>query len=165
MQELNRPWPTIVFEFAKSNENVPQLKEYRDRYLRADCGMNAWVGIKYYENSKPASDTWWMSVVVRDVIRPTPPPNSIAAREPAIVVLGKLPIYPENRYEKLSVMQEGKIWSIPTFILFHPQSIPQLVPPMPQYFDVDVEEWRKFIVSEGAQVPRSYHEPHMLIIV
>lgn len=89
-----------------------------------------------------------MSVAIRDVMRATPPPDSGAGREPAITVLGELPIYPGNAGMKNSPLNNKGSSVVFQFTLFHPQSVPYLVSQMPRYFDVHVEEWGQFMNEE-----------------
>jgi hypothetical protein len=148
---LARPWPTVMLGVGNS-ESVRHLAVIRDRVLGHHTQVNVFVGISYNRNKTRNSDSWWACLAIRNINPPNPPANA-PATWPACTIIGEIPKTPGGRYQRLKVPFVGNtvIWSVPTAILFHPEPIPVLQPPLPQSFDLDLEPVRQFVrISETA---------------
>jgi len=143
---LARGWPTLILEVGNS-ESVRHLAGIRDRVLGHQTQVNVFVGISYNRNQARNSDSWWACIAIRNTNPPNPPPNA-PATWPACTVIGEIAKTPGGRYTRLQIPLVGNtIWRVPTTLLYHPEPIPVLQPPLPQTFDVDIERVRQLIVD------------------
>jgi len=87
-----------------------------------------------------------MQLSFRDIYAPVPPPTA-ADGYPACIIAGELPII-NGRYPLVNTpLPPNTIWQVPTSLLYHPQPIPVLVPPLPPTFDIDLERYRQMIIE------------------
>ena len=102
---------------------------------------------KLYNETRD-NDSWWMCVAHRDVTAPQPPPGTPAEYPPPIIV-GELEKVQGNRWPNVNVpiAQNESIWSVPTNLLFHPQTQPITNPPLPNTFDINIESFREEIMT------------------
>jgi len=62
------------------------------------------------------------------------------------VVLHELPVV-NGRYPRLeSPLPPNTIWSVPTSLLYYPEPVPRLFPPLPPSYDLNLEEYRLLIL-------------------
>jgi hypothetical protein len=137
---FGKPWPTVVFE-AGIGQQVTDIIGIRDNILGHTTGVNIFFAVKYIENSEPELASWWACLAVRNTNAPPIPPNA-DPKEPTCLVLGELAKVDEQ-YQRLDVAITGNpIWRVPTYLLFHPEPIPVVVPPLPPTLDIDLEAYR-----------------------
>jgi len=87
-----------------------------------------------------------MQLSFRDIHAPVPPPTA-ADGYPACIIAAELPII-NGRYPLVNTpLPPNTIWQVPTSLLYHPQPIPVLVPPLPPTFDIDLERYRQMIIK------------------
>jgi hypothetical protein len=130
-----------------NSETVRHLAGIRDNILGHLTQVNVFVAVSYNRNAARNSDSWWACVAVRDTNPPNPPPNPPPTWPPCDII-GEVARTPGGRYQRVEVPLQGNtIWSIPTHLLFHPEPIPVVQPPLPATFEVDVERLRKLIVE------------------
>jgi hypothetical protein len=84
-----------------------------------------------------------MQLSFRDIHAPVPPPTA-ADGYPACIIAAELPII--NPLVN-TPLPPNTIWQVPTSLLYHPQPIPVLVPPLPPTFDIDLERYRQMIIK------------------
>jgi hypothetical protein len=137
---LGRPWPTVVFE-AGISQSVTDIIDVRDNVLGYITGINIFFGVKYNENSAPGLDSLWAVLAVRDINAPLAPANA-GPKYPPCIVVRELPKV-NGRYHRLDDPLPGNHkWSVATSLLFYPDPIPVLVPPLPPTLDIDLEAYR-----------------------
>ena len=140
---LGRPWPTIILEVGNS-QGVVELVDIRNRMLGWKTQINVFVGIAYNRNQTRATDSWWACVAVRDINANPPAANSPNTYPPCQVLHETAKV--NNRYPKVETPLVGNtLWSVPTPLLYHPEPVPVLNPPLPASFDFDVDRIRRAI--------------------
>jgi hypothetical protein len=138
---LGHPWPTIILEVGNS-QGVPQLVDIRDRALGWKTQINVFAGIAYNRNQTRATDSWWARVTVRDTNANPPAAHSPNTYPPETAKV---------RYPKVETPLVGNtIWSVPTALLYHPEPVRVLKPPLPASFDFDVDRIRRAIERNRA---------------
>ena len=144
---LGLPWPTLVLEVGNS-EGIPKLVQNRNKYLGHETQINIFVGISYNRNLSRDDDSWWMCVAYRDVNAPQPPPGT-PSEYPQPIVVGEFQKVNGTRWPnvKVPIAQDARVWSVPSYLLFHPQPQPATVPPLPNTFNIDVEMLRERILN------------------
>ena len=85
-----------------------------------------------------------MCVAHRDINAAHPGQNA-PANLPAAVIVGELPLV-GGRYPKVNVPR-GEQWTVPTTLLYHPQPVPILNPPLPANLVINVEDYRQEILD------------------
>jgi hypothetical protein len=137
-------WPTIVLE-ASQSQPATRLVVIRDFVLGWRTQVNIYFTVSFNRNTTPATESWWAQLAIRDVHAPAPPPNA-DDKYPGCVVLHELPVV-NGRYPRLeNPLPPNTIWSVPTTLLYHPEPVPQLVPPLPPSYDINLEEYRLLIL-------------------
>jgi len=128
-----------------NSENIPHMTEDRDIYLGHTTGVNIYIGVKYHRNER--EDSWWMCVAHRNITAAHPGQNA-PANLPAAVIVGELqPV--GSRYPKVTIPR-GEQWTVPTTLLYHPQPVPILNPPLPVALVINVEDYRlEILASRG----------------
>jgi hypothetical protein len=87
-----------------------------------------------------------MQLSFRDIHAPVPHPTA-ADKYPACIIAAELPII-NGRYPLVDTpLPPNTIWQVPTSLLYRPQPIPVLVPPLPPTFDIDLERYRQMIID------------------
>lgn len=145
MQPLfNRPWPTVMLEVGNS-QSVSDIKSIRDCALGHLTQVNVFVAVAYNRNHDRQSDSWYACVATRDINAIPPTPNSPNTYPPCIMVGELLKI--NNRYPKVDtpLPANNRVWTVATALLFYPEPVPVLVPPLPPTLDVDMERIRTTI--------------------
>ena len=145
---LGEPWPTIVLEVGNSVP-VSKLIENRNKFLGHTTQVNVFVGVSYNRNASRQTDSWWMCVAHRDIHAPQPPPAMVPEYPPPIIV-GELHKTTGNRYPNVNLPIPPNIstWSVPTHLLFHPEPVPVMNPPLPPSLDSNIELFRQTIVRK-----------------
>ena len=140
---LGRPWPTIRLE-VRNSQGVQELIDIRDRALGWRTQINVFVGVAYNRNQTRADDGWWACVAVQDTNANPPAANSPNTYPPCRVLHETAKV--NIRYPKVETPFVGNtIWSLPTALLYHPEPVPVLNPPLPASFDFDVDRIRRAI--------------------
>lgn len=149
-----RHWPTVVLEVSRSHESLRDLKERCNVYLGPGSQINVWVGIKCFFNGPPGQPqtitSWWMGVYCRDPLVPGQP-QPVNPGPPRC--LGELP--DTTPHETIHTVR-NEVFSIPTWLLFHPTNPPAPPPPppppnpayrpLPQNWTLNAEWFRQLIV-------------------
>jgi hypothetical protein len=139
-----KPWPTIHLEVGNS-QRVPDIITIRNNVLGHQTQVNAFFAVVYNRNSTPARDSWWACLAHRDTNAPPPSLNS-PATYPGNTVVGELQKV-NGKYMKINdPLPANTVWRVSTNLLFHPQPIPVLVPPLPPTLDIDLEIYRQTIL-------------------
>ena len=140
-----RPWPTIVFHLSPPQETIQEMMEIRDLYLSHNTQVNVWIGIKLTGCMGCAQKaSWWIGVAHRNFIPGSPPSTPPPNNWPPSIMLHELP--PE---QKADVIIKDIEWKIPTWLICHPHSVPDLEPPLPENLVLSPEIFRKQIIYFG----------------
>jgi hypothetical protein len=140
---LGRPWPTLIVEIGCS-QGIPDLIDIRDRALGWRTQINIFVGFVYNRNRYRNTDSWWACVAIRDTNANPPAPDAPHTYPPCQIIHETVKI--DNCYPKVEDPLVGNtVWSVPTALLYHPEPIPVLNPPLPVSFDFDVDRIRRAI--------------------
>jgi len=89
-----------------------------------------------------------MCVAYRDVYAPQPPPGT-SSEYPQSIIAGELQKVNSTRWPNVNVpiAQNQRVWSVPSYLLFHPQPQPATIPQLPNTFDINVEMFRRDILE------------------
>jgi len=140
---LGRPWPTIILEVGNS-KGVPDLADICDRPLGWKTQIKVFVGIAYNRIQTRATDSWWACVAVRD-INANPPAANSPNTYPSCQVLHET-AKANIRYPNVEAPLVGITpWSVPTALLYHPDPVPVLNPPLPASFDFGLDRIQRAI--------------------
>lgn len=137
-----RPWPTIVFHLSRRDETVQEMMEICSLYLSHNTQVNVWVGIKLTRHISLAQRrSWWMGVAHRNVMPGSPPSSPPPNNWPPPIMLHELP--PEQNAD---VSVKDVEWKIPTWLICHPQSVPELEPRLPEHLVLLPELFRRRVI-------------------
>lgn len=139
-----RPWPTIMIDMARGNEDMNCLFARRDFYLSAVTQVNVWIGLHYFKDT----GVWWMGIARRSVDMldecTTPRVWFWMYRLPGI----------ESGEEYLDInIPRSEIWNIPTELLTFPDPVTSLPYPLPHGFTVEVEKYRECLLNPTEEGP------------
>jgi len=141
-EKNKRKWPTILIDVARSTESLSTLLARRDWYLGKDAQVNVWIGAKYFKSE----GTWWMGTARRSA-------RSCLGEEEAPKWIGRLQgVDDSEEFESLAAPRK-EVWTVPTSLLFHPDTVPVLEPPYPDSFMVEVEKYRERLVNPIEEGP------------
>jgi hypothetical protein len=143
-QQNGDPFPTLVLEVGNS-QPMSDLLKIRDRVLSSRTSVNLFALIAYNRNITRDADSWSMQISLRDHLAPPPPPGQQYAQN---IVLFETPKR-GSRYAKVQVPLgvPHQHYDIATTHLYYPEPVPNLLPPLPAYFRVDVEAIRACIME------------------
>jgi len=138
------PFPSLILEVGYS-QSIPNLIGIRDRMLSPQTAINVFVLIAYNRNSTRQSDTWYMQVAVRDYFAPPSPPGM---HIPAFVVVYETPKI-GGRYPKVNspLAQGTEVYDLDAGHFYDPEPIPNLNPPLPASFRINIEQIRSTIFN------------------
>ena len=107
--------------------------------------INVFVLIAYNRNSTRQTDTWYMQIALRDYYAPPSPPGMHIS--PFIVVYETPKI--GARYPKVNtpLTQGTEVYDLDTGCLYDPEPKPDLNPPLPESFRIDIEQIRRTIFN------------------
>ena len=135
-----------MIDMGPEKEEIKDLFTRRDWYLSNNTNVNVWIGVKLFRNT----GTWWMGLARRDF---TPLANQSHVLEktwPPPIWMFQLPAEETGGYVFLSAPRDEE-WHIPTELLFHPDTVPELKTPFPDSFVVHVEEYRDILENPKEQ--------------
>jgi hypothetical protein len=143
---LGEPWPTIVLDVGNS-EPISNLIKNRNKYLGHTTQVNVYVGVSYNRNEYRETDSWWMCVAHRDIHAP---PATMVPEYPPAIIVGETQKTADNKYPNVNLPIPPNIstWSVPTSLLFHPEPVPVMNPPLPPSLDINIELFRQKIVQK-----------------
>jgi hypothetical protein len=147
-QANGRPFPTLILEVGNS-QSIADLLRIRDNALSWHTAINLFVLISYNRNSTRETDSYFIQIAHRDYSAPTPPLGTAANTYPPCRILFETaPV--NSRYPRVDhpLPAQSSIWHIPTTHLYWPEAIPTINPPLPQNFDLNIEEIRRTIASD-----------------
>jgi hypothetical protein len=101
--------------------------------------------VAYNRNQEQETDSFWACVAVRN-LNANPPGLNAPDTYPPCQILFETPQI-NNRHPRVEVALQGPVnWHVPTAMLYHPEGIPVLNPPLPPTFDFNIETVRRIIV-------------------
>ena len=150
-REKKQIWPTIILDVAFQSEDMATLLARRDYYLSHNTGVNVWIGVQYCKEN----GTWWMSVAHRDFTAVRQPEQQVQDNWPPSIWLYQLG---NGQYEPLTTPR-NEVWDIPMEMLFYPDPVQVLEPPLPGYFRLEVERFRERIVNPTEEGPMRLDYP------
>jgi hypothetical protein len=134
----------LILEVGHS-QSIPDIIGIRDRMLSPQTAINVFVLIAYNRNSTRQSDTWYMQIALRDYFAPPSPPGM---HIPPFIVVYETPKI-GARYPKVDtpLAQGTRFYDLDTGCLYDPEPIPNLNPPLPASFRIDIEQIRSTIFN------------------
>jgi len=138
------PFPSLILEVGHS-QSIPNFIGIRDRMLSPQTAINVFVLIAYNRNMTRENDSWYMQIALRDYFAPPSPP---AMHIPPFVVVYETPKI-GGRYPKVNIpLAQGiQVYNLDTGHLYDPEPIPNLNPPLPASFRIDIEQIRSTILN------------------
>lgn len=148
-------WPTVVLDVAFQSEDMATLLARRDFYLSHSTGVNVWIGVQHCREN----GTWWMSVARRDFSAVRQPEQQTQDNWPPSIWLYQLA---NGQHEPLTTPR-NEVWDIPMDMIFYPDPVQIVDPPLPGYFRLEVECFRERIVNPIEEGPMTldYHDDEM----
>jgi hypothetical protein len=137
------PFPSLVLEVGHS-QSIPNLLDIRDRMLPQTV-INVFVLIAYNRNSTRQSDTWYMQIALRDYFAPPSPPGMQIS--PFLVAYETPTIGAHYPKVETPLTQRAQVYHLDTGCLYDPEPIPNLNPPLPASFRIDIEQIRSTIFN------------------
>lgn len=131
---------------AGVSQPTQNLLDIRDNVLGWKSQVNVFLLAVYNENMYSTSDSWWMQLAFRNIQALAPAANA-ADNYPPCIIAAELPVI-NGRYPLVDTpLPPNTIWQIPTTLVYHPQPVPVLVPPMPATVDINLEHYRQMIIQ------------------
>jgi hypothetical protein len=127
------------------SQSIPNLIGIRDWMLSPRTAINVFVLIAYNRNSTRQSDTWYMQIALRDYFAPPSPPGM---HIPPFIVAYETPKL-GARYPKVDtpLAQGTQVYNLDNSCFYDPEPIPNLNPPLPVSFRIDIEQIRSAIFN------------------
>jgi hypothetical protein len=117
----------------------------RDNVLGRTTQVNIFFAVVYIKGPTPALDTWWACLAARDINAP-PAPDDAPVTYPRCVVIDELPKV-GNEYPRVEdELAPDLTWRVRTALLYHPEPVPVLDPPLLLTFNIDLERYRQTIL-------------------
>jgi hypothetical protein len=114
----------------------------RDWYLGHHTQINIWIGVKYFQDSR----TWWMGVARRNFEPKDTPSEPLPDKWPPAIWIEQFPCQQGRSFVSIhDVLNES--WKIPVFLLYHPDPVPSLDPPLPNDYVLEPEKYRDIIIE------------------
>jgi hypothetical protein len=107
--------------------------------------INVFILIAYNRNSTRQSDSWYMQIALRDYFAPPSPPGM---HIPPFIVVYETPKI-RDYYPKVDtpLAQGTQVYNLDTGCLYDPEPIPNLNPPLPMSFPIDIDQIRSTIFN------------------
>jgi hypothetical protein len=138
---------TLVLEVGNS-QPVSELLDIRDRCLGWETGINVFVLVAYNRNQTRLSDSWFLQVAIRDFWAPQPPPTFVPTYPPCRILYETPKVGTRYPLVNTPIPPPQDIFNIPIAHLYHPEGPPNLVPAIPNFFVLGIEDIRRVIVEE-----------------
>jgi len=113
--------------------------------LSPQTAINVFVLIAYNRNLTRQSDTWYMQIALRDYFAPPSPPGVHIT--PFVVVYETPKIGAHYPKVDTPLAPGSQVYNLATGCLYDPEPIPNLNPPLPALFRIDIEQIRSTIFN------------------
>ena len=109
--------------------------------LLLQTAINVFVLIIYNRNATREIDSWYMQIAVRDYFAPPSSLSPPGMHIPPFVVVYETPKI------NTPLAQESQVYNLDTGHFYDPEPIPNLNPPLPVSFRIDIEQIRSTIFT------------------